>query len=344
MRSVILMAALFAGCNVESGEEECDICQEVEVCEDECEPVLEQVGTQLVCELQTLELTDTVCSDTEECLIRSVCDTEILCDTTEFSYVDTSCIDYEANYSDSYCEEVKYSYTELECEEEGAVEEEPQCLFDGDNECPEWIPDSDGNYYYWCFEFSDGWSDCGLSNGANADIHGMEIHISCSAEYDEEGYPDKGEPVQANGDPSVVDYSVSKYKVRHGDCEFKKSCGNTEFEHEEEVCEETEVTESFDVCIDYDYVCDETTCSDTEVTEVLEVCIEDEDCRDESTVMQGVTCEEVTFSQEVEVCVEVPVYDAVLECEEVCKTAEVCDESNCDPDNEWFSGGGALGN
>ncbi|MFH1426080.1 MAG: DUF4215 domain-containing protein [Candidatus Kerfeldbacteria bacterium] len=76
----------------------------------------------------------------------------------------------------------------------------------------------------WCFTFEDGWSDCGFSQSNDADIHDMVVHISCSAEYTD-GYPDKGEPVEADGDPAVTEYSITQYDVdKDGVCTIKKTC------------------------------------------------------------------------------------------------------------------------
>ncbi len=90
-----------------------------------------------------------------------------------------------------------------------------------------------GTVYSWCFSFVDGFDDCGYSLDKDSLIDGMNVHLSCSAHYDSDGYPDKGEPDPALGQPAVVSYSIKQYKinVRRSVCYLKRSCED-EFEHE----------------------------------------------------------------------------------------------------------------
>lgn len=101
------------------------------------------------------------------------------------------------------------------------------------NYCPQELidflyPKTKGKVKYWCFTFADGWSDCGYADSNNADIHGMTVHISCSADYDEFGYPSKEEPDQNLGQPAVSSYSVWQYELKDtGMCYKTLKCGET---------------------------------------------------------------------------------------------------------------------
>jgi hypothetical protein len=81
--------------------------------------------------------------------------------------------------------------------------------------------------YEWCFEFADGVTECGLSDSNTDTINDMTVHLSCSANYDAFGYPDKDQPDASLGDPAVVEYSVTKWKVDDdGVCDEDKTCGD----------------------------------------------------------------------------------------------------------------------
>ncbi len=83
-----------------------------------------------------------------------------------------------------------------------------------------------GDYKAWCFEFSDGWSGCGVSTSNTAIIHDMTVHVSCSANYDAAGYPSKDQPELSLGQPAVVRYTIEKIRLGSGGtCEDKGSCG-----------------------------------------------------------------------------------------------------------------------
>ena len=57
-------------------------------------------------------------------------------------------------------------------------------------------------------------------------IHDLRVHISCSAEYSDDGYPDVDEPRRELGHPAVVSYRIQRYRVdRRGACTPKVSCG-----------------------------------------------------------------------------------------------------------------------
>lgn len=78
-----------------------------------------------------------------------------------------------------------------------------------------------------CFTLDDGTTECGSSETNEATVNGMTVHLSCSANYDEFGYPDKDQPDSSLGDPAVVEYSVNKWKVDgDGVCEEDKTCGD----------------------------------------------------------------------------------------------------------------------
>jgi hypothetical protein len=85
------------------------------------------------------------------------------------------------------------------------------------------LGEKDGRH--WCFTFDDGWSDCDATRDKDAAIHDMTIHISCSADFDDDGYADKKQPSREDGDPAIVDYSIVKYKVLGGGwCSVSSAC------------------------------------------------------------------------------------------------------------------------
>jgi cysteine-rich repeat protein len=91
-----------------------------------------------------------------------------------------------------------------------------------------------GDVYHWCFEFEDGWSDCGFAFENSAMIHDMLVHLSCSADYDENGYPSKDHPQEALGEPAVISYSIRVWDVdiNNQTCDYKKDCGMVRFDDE----------------------------------------------------------------------------------------------------------------
>ncbi|MBN2016055.1 DUF4215 domain-containing protein [Candidatus Dojkabacteria bacterium] len=106
--------------------------------------------------------------------------------------------------------------------------------YDGDEGCSQEAIDAlkdagkdKGNVNLWCFEFADGWSGCGTSLENNANIHDMTVHVSCSADYDENGYPNKEQPDPDQGDPAVVKYSIKKWSIDFGKdkCDKVHECG-----------------------------------------------------------------------------------------------------------------------
>ncbi len=131
--------------------------------------------------------------------------------------------------------------------------------------------------------------------------------------------------------------------------EDEETCVSYDYECTDTTCTDTVVTDEVEVCSDYEVTCDQSVCTETEVTQSVTTetqfgytCSETT-CTE--TIQEVEVCETHTFTEEVEACVEVPKHEAVVSCEtiETCTEEEVCDDSECDPDKEWLSGGGPVG-
>lgn len=126
-------------------------------------------------------------------------------------------------------------------------------------------------------------------------------------------------------------------------------CTEHTFTCSETACEETTVTEEVTTQTDFAWTCNETTCLESPVslpvateTNFAYTC-EETECTTEVVLVD--VCETHIVSDEVNVCVEVPDEMAGLQCDKEpnCTDVEVCDYSNCDPEDEWLTGGGFPG-
>lgn len=371
MRNIVLAVALitFSGCGTSVGSGECTL---------DCNTERVLVDIETVCETQDVEISDTVCITVTTLETEMVCETEIICDTGVYSYVDTNCSTSGVDYGGTICSDGSFQYPETTCRDsEVGYSSSVSGVSDYDyveatcdvteysfepvdsRSCPDEINRRhDGNTYEYCIQFDDGFSECGFSTSSNKTIHGMSVHLSCSATYDDQGYPDVGEPVRSNGDPGVLNLSVAKWRVRSGCCSLRNECEESlHGECDTVECYDVDVTAEVDVELDYNYTCDETTCTDSVVHDsvnvcndwsntcqettcidsvvsgFVEVCIDDEDCFENTVEIQEDFCEDVTMTKEVKVCWEVETYENVT----------TCDETSCDNDEEWVQGGGTLG-
>ena len=132
---VVYLSFLFTGCITSVSEEpDCEgSCELVEVCEEKevCDPVLVEVGKELVCEEQVVSLSDQVCVSFTEDVVTceeeqveftspvqgegfvsvstNVCDTDQVttqgeaCGLGEASFETTTCVEDQVAYGDEFC-------------------------------------------------------------------------------------------------------------------------------------------------------------------------------------------------------------------------------------------------
>ena len=130
----------------------------------------------------------------------------LACSVWSCESVDPSCeVGLSADGLESLCEDIPQKDDAIDCPPELELED---------------IKD----VYSWCWTFDDGWSGCGVAIDSVAAIHGMVVDVSCGADYDLAGYPDRDQPDPALEDPAVLGYSSLKIK-RDGDtCKVDRAC------------------------------------------------------------------------------------------------------------------------